>query len=154
MSKIILTKLDAEGNLVRTGSEELKVLKIIRLSENPFLFSDKVKLYTNNLDEKFVKKFISDNGLDFDELKKIRDWFPFYYVTYLMELAEAIKDFGIKYIKNEMLNYFQETNILSAPLKNLVNNISNDLNKNTKIGTISDEFSTFTNIDFIMFCVV
>lgn len=154
MSKIILTKLDAEGNLVRIGSEELKVLKIIRLSENPFLFSDKVKVYTNNLDEKFVKKFISDNGLAFDELKKIRDWFPFYYVTYLMELAEAIKDFGIKYIKKEMLNYFQEINILSDPLKNLVNNISNDLNKNTKIGTISDEFSTFTNIDFIMFCVV
>lgn len=154
MSEIILTKLDADGNLIQSGSEEFKVLKIIRLSENPFMFSDKTKIYTNNLDESFIKKFLEDNGLDFKKLKTITDWFPFYYVTYLMELSEAIKTFGIKYIKNEMLKYFQEINILTDSLKRLVNSISNDLNKNTKIGTISDEFNAFTNIDFMMICVV
>lgn len=156
MSKMILTKLDPEGNLIKAGSEEIKVLKIIRLSENPFLFSDKVKIYSNNLDKEFVKKFLSENGLEFDNLIKITktDWFPYYYVTFLMEIAEAIKVFGIRYIKNEMLKYFEEIKIMSEPLKKLVNSISNDLNKDSKVGIISDEFNTFTNIDYMMICVI
>lgn len=154
MSKMILTKLDSEGNLIKAGSEEIKVLKIIRLSENPFLFSDKIKIYTNNLDEKFVKKFLSENGLDFDKLRTIVDWFPFYYTTFLMEISEAIRVFGIKYIKHEMLKYFEDIKILTEPLKKLVNGVSNDLNKSSKVGTISDEFNTFTNIDFMMICIL
>lgn len=154
MSKMILTKLDPEGNLIKAGSEEIKVLKIIRLSENPFLFSDKVKIYTNNLDEKFVKKFLKENGLEFDKLKTITEWFPYYYMTFLMETSEAIRIFGIKYVKNEMLKYFEDIKILSDPLKKLVNSVSNDLNKDSKVGNISDEFNTFTNIDFMMICVI
>lgn len=78
---IYRTRLDKNGNLTfdRGDFEVHKMFTVVCLNKDPFKWCDIVRKDTDNLNKDFVKKFLDDNGLSFENMSKVAEWFPFYY---------------------------------------------------------------------------
>lgn len=64
MSRIVQTALDVDGNLIKKGVKEVKTVKIFRLDDDPFLWTDIVRKNTRNRNAAFCNKFLKDNKFD------------------------------------------------------------------------------------------
>lgn len=150
MSEIVLTALDKNGNLIKKGTKEVKNVKIIRLSDDPFLWTDIVRKNTGNRETAFCKKFLKDNKFDIDKMNAINSWFVEYYTAFLMELSKVICDLGTPEIKAALHRYFKMWGLYSKEVMMVIEDIPDEINEDTKAGIISDAFSSFTNIGFLL----
>lgn len=153
MVLIAKTVLDKDGNLHSKGNTILKNFSINTLNSNPLTWSNIVRKDTNNLDINFVKPFLKGAGLEIQNLLKIADWFPYYYVTYLMELSNVLNSIGIVSFKGLFKNNLEFFNTsLGIELDSkTIDIIPNNIDDNTKIGELSDIFFPFVNLNYPLF---
>lgn len=148
---IIKTKLNDKGDLVLDKVVSTKTFSILTLTLNPFQWHDFIKKDTNNFDEKFVQKFLKDVGISFSKLRAAYDWVPYYYVTFLMELSNSIKELGIGSFKENLRNYVFPKQLNFKFDDKMLDLIPETINEKTKIAALSDIFNPFTNVDFMIF---
>lgn len=148
---IIKTKLNSKGELIIDKVVSEKQFRILTLTQNPFLWTKEIQKNTDNFNEKFVKNFLKDNGLSFNKLSSVYDWVPYYYTAFLMELANSIKELGIVSFK-DLLKDYQFPPLFNFKFEDkMLDLIPETIDKNTKVGVLSDIFNPFTNVDFMMF---
>lgn len=146
MTKIIKTKLDGNGKLVLDKIEKIRMLELTPLVKDPIKWGEITKLDTANLNKDFVVNFLKQNGLSFQQLKKITNWFPFYYTAFIIEIGNAVNKLGISEFKNQLKFLFMKNKIPDA----VIDSIPDDINEDTDVGKLSDIFNPFTNIGYML----
>lgn len=140
--QIIQTVLDKDGNLRKKNAVDYKEIKILTLTQNPFVWTEILKKDTDNLNEDFVKNILESNEISFEELKRNGWWYPFYYLTFLMEISRIIEEKGVESLKSFLRKIVK--------LKSMVDDIPDDLNNNTRLSEISEVFSIYTQIEYVL----
>lgn len=156
---IIYTKLDANGNLVidrskgEGGKIIQKAIKVYTLEEDPLAWADEVQKNTDKKDEEFTRKFLEDNKLSFDNMAKVRPWFPYYYVALLMNICHCISESGIDSVKSALSDWnektFAKNHVMRVQFKGFIDNLP-DFDGSTDVGAISDAFNPMTSFQFLM----
>lgn len=146
MSRIVQTALDVDGNLIKKGVKEVKTVKIFRLDDDPFLWTDIVRKNTRNRDAAFCNKFLKDNKFDTDMMSSISSWLSEYYTAFLMELCKVICDLGVLEIKTALHSCFKAWSFYNEKISAAIEHIPDDISNSSKAETISAAFLSFTNI--------
>lgn len=149
MAQIVYhTKLDKNGDLTfdRGDFEVHKMFTVVCLNKDPFKWCDIVRKDTDNLNKDFVKKFLDDNGLAFDKLSKLSEWFPFYYTTFLLESANCISLYDYDTLKDNLKLSFDEL-FGKGKMTAVVDTLPDGIDKDTTVGKLSDELNRLTQID-------
>lgn len=133
--QIVETVLDKNGNLKKKGVIDYKEIKAFTFYQNPFLWTDIIRKNTDNLNEAFVKKLLEDNNISFDTLKETAWWFPYYFLSFLMEISTIIRNKGIKDLKR----FLHKT--LKA--KDMIDKISDKIDLDTSLEDLSRNFYSF-----------
>lgn len=155
----IYTKLDKNGNLVidRSRGENGKAfgqtVKVYTLEEDPLSWAAEVTKNTDNKNEDFTRKFLEDNKLSFDSMAKVRSWFPYYYVAFLLDVCHCISEAGADSVKQALSEWNEKTFAKNANMKKQLEDFIDslpDFDGKTEIGTISDAFNPLTSFQFLM----
>lgn len=125
-----------------------KTFKLILLNKDPFEWTSTILKDTDNRKETFVKSFIEGAGLSYENLLKVSEWFPSYYTSFLMEASNTISLLGFEEFKKELK---EELNKIQKDLGKTVD-ILKEINKDTKIGELSDILFPFTQIGNMLIC--
>lgn len=149
MTTIIKTRIDENGNLALASKEKVKTLSIIRLNEDPVRWSA-ILTKDTGMDKDFVEAFLRDNGLSYSNIAKLAKWFPFYYTTFLMEIANAVKELGISEVKQKIAEDLDDSGLHIKGLEQIISSIPDNIDKNTKVGVLSDCFNKLTSIDSML----
>lgn len=139
---IIQTVLDKDGNLRKKKAVDYKEIKILTLTQNPFFWTDILKKDTDNLNESFVKNILESNEISFEELKRNGWWYPFYYLTFLMEISRIIEEKGVESLKSFLKKVVKS--------KSIVDDIPDNLDGSTRLSEISEVFSIYTQIEYAL----
>lgn len=149
MQIVYHTKLDKNGELTfdKGDFEVHKMFTLVCLNQNPFLWVETVKKDTDGLNKDFVKKFLSDNGLDFDKMSKLAPWYPFYYVTFLLESSNCIAMYDYDKFKENLKLSIDEIFSPKSKVSDILNTLPNSITKKTTVGELSDGLHSLTQID-------
>lgn len=155
----IYTKLDKNGNLVidrsrgENGKAFSKIVRIYTLEEDPLSWATEVMKNTDSKSEKFVRKFLGDNGLSFDNMAKVRLWFPYYYAAFLMNFCHVLSETSIDEIREALESWAEKVFAKNAKMKAQIDVIASslpDFTETSKIGEISDAINSLTAFQFLM----